>query len=80
MGTSAYMPTIHEPIRQVLIGVSLALIAAARIDPTTVSTPLQMFADGNAPNEDAKAILREIAEGVQVYEWPAENTAAACYA
>lgn len=40
--------------------------AAARIDPTTVSTLLQMFANSNAPNEDAKAILREIAEGVQV--------------
>jgi hypothetical protein len=25
-----------------------------------------MFANGNAPNEDAKAILRQIAEGVQV--------------
>ena len=25
-----------------------------------------MFANGNAPNEDAKAILREIAEGVLV--------------
>ena len=31
-----------------------------------VSTLLQMFANGNAPNEDAKAILREVAEGVQV--------------
>jgi hypothetical protein len=57
---------MSETTRQVLIGVSLALIAAARIDPTTVSTLLLMFANGNAPNKDAKTILREIAAGVQV--------------
>jgi hypothetical protein len=49
----------------VLIDVPLALIAATRADMTKVSTLLPMFSDGHAPNEDAKAILREIAEGVQ---------------
>jgi hypothetical protein len=53
-------------MRHVMIGVSLALNAATRADLTKVSTLLQMFANGNAPNEDANAILREIAEGVQV--------------
>ena len=55
-----------DTTQQVLIGVSLALIAATRADLTKVSTLLQMFADGHAANADPKKILHEIAESVQV--------------
>jgi hypothetical protein len=59
-------PGIRETMRQVLIGVSLALAASTQTSTSKVASLLQLFADGTAANADAKDILREIASAVEI--------------
>lgn len=65
-GFAVTEPDIRETMRQVLIGVCLALAASIQTNTSKVASLLQLFADGTAANPEAKEILREIASSVEI--------------
>jgi hypothetical protein len=56
-----------DTMRDVLLGVSMALITSTRADPANVSTALRLFAQSHPDGSEANRTLSEIATGVQVF-------------
>lgn len=56
-----------DTMRDVLLGVSMALITSTRADPENVSTALRLFAQAHTDGSEAHRTLGEIASGVQLF-------------
>lgn len=56
-----------DTMRDVLLGISMALITSTRADPANVPTALRLFAQSHVNDSEANRTLGEIAAGLDLF-------------